>query len=185
MKRTSEALVAYSSSEEESHSNIPVRKKKLFVPSYFWHAAQHTHGRKLPSLASTLVVPVPVDDPALHQGRIRATPHVDGQYTAHVYIPLVLHPKTALYSLLEEVLDVTKEMVPAVHAIGQSPSCSRNNGGTVVNGSHRARQLHLSLSRPIFLRAHQREEFNQAIGLIASRQAPCAACHCHCMSRDH
>ncbi|OJA21492.1 hypothetical protein AZE42_03281 [Rhizopogon vesiculosus] len=155
MKRTSGTLVAYSSSEEDAPVNIPATKK-----------------RKLPSLASSLVIPVPVDDPALHQGRIRATPHADGQYAAHVYIPLVVHPKTTLHSLLEEVLDVTKEMVPAVHVIGDMDSCSGNNGGTVVNNSRRARELHLSLSRPIFLRAHQREEFKQAIRLIASRQAP-------------
>jgi hypothetical protein len=130
--------------------------------------------RKLPSLASSLVVPAPIDDPALHQGRIRATPHVDGQYAAHIYIPLVIHPKTALYSLLEEVLSVTKAMVPAAHNIGEIESCNRNNGGAMVSTTRTARELHLSLSRPIFLRAHQREEFKQAIKLIASRQAPYA-----------
>ncbi|KAG1743237.1 uncharacterized protein EDB91DRAFT_236691 [Suillus paluster] len=155
MKRTSGALVAYSSSEDEAPTNAPERKKKL-----------------LPSLASSLIVPVPVDDPSLHQGRIRATPHVEGQYAAYVYIPLVVQPKTALYSLVEEVLDVTKEMVPAAHAIGEIVSCSRNSGGVVVGSSRRARELHLSLTRPIFLRAHQREEFKQAIKLIASRQTP-------------
>ncbi|KAG0704790.1 hypothetical protein DFH29DRAFT_997284 [Suillus ampliporus] len=156
MKRTSEALVAYSSSEDEAPTiNAPERKKK-----------------KLPSLASSLIVPVPVDDPALHQGRIRATPHVEGQYAAYVYIPLVVHPKTALYSLIEEVLHVTKEIVPAAHVIGEIVPCSRNSGGTVLNSSRRARELHLSLTRPIFLRAHQREEFKQSIKLIASRQTP-------------
>ena len=35
MKRTSEALVAYSSSEEEAHPSIPARKKRLIIPSYF------------------------------------------------------------------------------------------------------------------------------------------------------
>lgn len=119
-----------------------------------------------------MIVPVPVDDPALHQGRVRATPHVEGQYAAYVYIPLVVHPGTSLFSLVDEVLDVTKEMVPTAHAIGAIASCSRNSGGLVVNSSRRARELHLSLTRPIFLRAHQREEFKQAIKLIASRQTP-------------
>ncbi|KAG2115469.1 hypothetical protein DEU56DRAFT_748653 [Suillus clintonianus] len=155
MKRASGALVAYSSSEDEAPANPPERKKK-----------------KLPSLASSLIVPVPVDDPALHQGRVRATPHVEGQYAAYVYIPLVVHPKTALYSLIDEVLDVTKEMVPAAHVIGESVSCSRNSDDAIVNSSRRARELHLSLTRPIFLRAHQREEFKQAIKIIASRQSP-------------
>ncbi|KAG1879229.1 hypothetical protein F4604DRAFT_1753749 [Suillus subluteus] len=155
MKRTSRALVAYSSSEDEAVVDAPEKKKK-----------------KLPSLASSFIVPVPVDDPALHQGRVRATPHVEGQYAAYVYIPLVLHPGTALYSLVDEVLNVTKEMVPAAHVIGEIVSCSRNSGGLAVNNSRRVRELHLSLTRPIFLRAHQREEFKQAIKLIASRRTP-------------
>ncbi|KAG2365151.1 hypothetical protein BDR07DRAFT_1278095, partial [Suillus spraguei] len=126
--------------------------------------------RKLPSLASSFIVPAPVDDPTLHQGRVRTTPHVEGQYAAYVYIPLIVHPGTALYSLIDEVLVVTKEMVPAAHAIGEIGTC-QNGGGLVVNSSHRVRELHLSLTRPIFLRAHQREEFKQAIKLIASRRA--------------
>ncbi|KAG1868989.1 hypothetical protein DFJ58DRAFT_714154 [Suillus subalutaceus] len=155
MKRTSRALVAYSSSEDEAVVDAPEKKKK-----------------KLPSLASSFIVPVPVDDPALHQGRVRATPHVEGQYATYVYIPLVLHPGTALYSLVDEVLNVIKEMVPAAHVIGEIVSCSRNSGGLTVNNSRRVRELHLSLTRPIFLRAHQREEFKQAIKLIASRRIP-------------
>ncbi|KAG1822621.1 uncharacterized protein BJ212DRAFT_1477047 [Suillus subaureus] len=155
MKRASRALVAYSSSEDEALADGPERKKK-----------------KLPSLASSIIVPVPVDDPTLHQGRVRATPHVEGQYAAYVYIPLVVHPGTALYSLVDEVLNVTKEMVPAAHVIGEIVSCSRNSGGLVVNSSRKVRELHLSLTRPIFLRAHQREEFKQAIKRIASRRTP-------------
>ncbi|KAG2144186.1 uncharacterized protein EDB93DRAFT_1087739 [Suillus bovinus] len=155
MKRASRALVAYSGSEDEASADAPEGKKK-----------------KLPSLASSFIVPVPVDDPALHQGRVRITPHIEGQYATYVYIPLVVHPGTALYSLLDEVLNVTKEMVPAVHAIGETISCSRNSSGSVVNSSRRVRELHFSLTRPIFLRAHQREEFKQAIKLIASRRTP-------------
>lgn len=128
-----------------------------------------------------MIVPVPVDDPALHQGRVRATPHVEGQYAAYVYIPLVVHPGTSLFSLVEEVLDVTKEMVPTAHAIGTIVPCSRNSGGLVANNSRRARELHLSLTRPIFLRAHQREDFKQAVKLIASRQTPYATLTIHCI----
>ncbi|KAG2065043.1 hypothetical protein BDR04DRAFT_1109161 [Suillus decipiens] len=154
MKRASRALVAYSDSEDEALTDVPERKKK-----------------KLPSLASSFIVPVPVDDPALHQGRVRTTPHVEGQYAAYVYIPLVVQYGTALYSLIDEVLNVIKEMVPAAHAIGEIDTCEKS-GGLVVNNFHRVRELHLSLTRPIFLRAHQREEFKQAIKLIASRRAP-------------
>lgn len=155
MKRASRALVTYSSSEDDAPADAPERKKK-----------------KLPSLASSFIVPVPVDNPALHQGRVRATPHVEGQYAAYVYIPLVVHPGTALYSLVDEVFDIIKGMVPAAHAIGEIVSCSRNTSGLVVDSSRRARELHLSLTRPIFLRAHQREGFKRAIKLIASRRTP-------------
>ncbi|KAG2060676.1 hypothetical protein BDR06DRAFT_476605 [Suillus hirtellus] len=155
MKRASRPLVTYSSSEDDAPADAPERKKK-----------------KLPSLASSFIVPVPVDNPALHQGRVRATPHVEGQYAAYVYIPLVVHPGTALYSLVDEVLDVIKGIVPAVHTIGEIVSCGRNTSGLVVDNSRRARELHLSLTRPIFLRAHQREGFKRAIKLIASYRTP-------------
>ncbi|KIJ60288.1 hypothetical protein HYDPIDRAFT_117368 [Hydnomerulius pinastri MD-312] len=154
MKRGSVGLVAYSSSEEDEKpaSELARPKKK----------------RKLPTLSPSLSIPVPVDNPALHQGRVRAVPHVEGQYATYIYVPLVLHPKEALYTLVEDVLGICKGSVPAqaLHSIGRQEN--QNTG----SGIGACWELHISLSRPLFLRAHQREDFKRAIKKVALSQAP-------------
>ena len=156
-------LVEYPSSEEETPANEPKQKKRsgrcwISCPGL----TEPTH-RKLPALSSSLTVPTPVDDPALHQGRIRTVPHVEGQYATHIYVPLVLHQNDALYTLVEDALTLAKARVPSLHTIG------RQERGK-VNAVRW--ELHISLSRPLFLRAHQREEFKRAVGQSASSIAP-------------
>lgn len=109
-----------------------------------------------------------MDDPALHQGRVRTVPHVEGQYATYIYVPLVLHPTDALYTLVEDALTLAKVHVPSLYAIGR-----QEHGDTEV-----ARwELHISLSHPLFLRAHQREEFKCAVRQAASSIAPCVHLH--------
>ena len=104
--------------------------------------------RKLPTLAPSLTIPVPVDNPALHQGRIRSSPHVEGQWASFVYVPIVLGRDEYLAKLLTQIFDVAKQQVPNLHPIG------------LVEGEW---ELHVSLTRPTFLRSHQREEFKRAV----------------------
>jgi len=114
-------------------------------------------------LSSSLVLPTPLDNPALHQGRVRAVPHVEGQYATYVYVPLVLHRHHPLYALLEGALSSAIPQVPSLHPIGKKEH----------DGTKSARwELHISLSHPLFLRAHQREEFKRAIRQLASSVAP-------------
>ncbi|KAF8552765.1 hypothetical protein OG21DRAFT_1340032 [Imleria badia] len=141
MKRSSVGLVEYASSEEETPANEQPTQKK----------------RKLPALSASLTVPTPVDDPALHQGRARTVPHVEGQYSTYIYVPLVLHHEDALYTLVEDALTLASTDVPTLHTIGRQ---------------ERGRELHISLSRPLFLRAHQREDFKRAVKQVASSIAP-------------
>jgi RNase P protein component len=103
-------------------------------------------------------VPVPTDNPALHQGRVRTTPHVEGQFAAHVYVALTLSRRSQLYSTIRDILSDAKEVVPALHPIWPADA--------------RRPELHVSLSRPIFLRAHQREEFKRTVKRIAQLQKP-------------
>lgn len=108
-------------------------------------------------------MPTPVDDPALHQGRVRTVPHVEGQYATYIYVSLVLDHKDALYTLVEDALTLAKIHVPSLHTIGRQEP----------DGIKAARwELHISLSRPLFLRAHQREDFKRAIKQVASSIAP-------------
>ncbi|KAG6372804.1 hypothetical protein JVT61DRAFT_7211 [Boletus reticuloceps] len=143
-------LVEYTSSEEEEEetpADEQPRQRK----------------RKLPTLSTSLTVPAPVDDPALHQGRVRTVPHVEGQYATYIYVPLVLHHKDALYTLVEDALSLAKTQVPFLHAIG---------GQEHAQVKPVRWELHISLSRPLFLRAHQRDGFKRAVREMASSIAP-------------
>ncbi|KAG8214796.1 hypothetical protein J3R82DRAFT_9933 [Butyriboletus roseoflavus] len=147
MKRASVGLVEYPSSEEETPAKEQPEHKK----------------RKLPTLSSSLTVPTPVDNPALHQGRVRTVPHVEGQYATYIYVPLVLDHKDALYTLVEDAVTLAKTHVPFLHTIGRQER----------DGVRAARwELHISLSHPLFLRAHQRDEFKRVIRQMASSIAP-------------
>jgi len=116
--------------------------------------------RKLPPISSSIALPAPIDNPALHQGRIRTTPHVEGQFAAHVYVSLPLGRQSLLYKLVQEIYLDAKEAVPALREIWpDSNDCQRP-------------ELHISLSRPIFLRAHQREELKRSVKNIAIAQKP-------------
>ena len=113
--------------------------------------------RKLPPISPSISPPAPIDNPALHQGRIRTIPHIEGQFAAHVYILLPLSRQSELYKLVQEIFLDAKEVVPTLHEFwpdGQRP------------------ELHISLSRPIFLRAHQREELKRSVKNVAQLQKP-------------
>ncbi|KAG7444759.1 uncharacterized protein BT62DRAFT_981523 [Guyanagaster necrorhizus] len=138
MKRafSSSSLVEYSSSEDEDDTEKSVKRKKL------------------PTLSASLVVAAPVDNPSLHQGRKRNTPHVDGQWAAHVFISLGLNRKSPLFSLLSEAIKSAKDDVPTLNDFWSK------DGDT-------APELHVSLSRPIYLRAYQREDLKRAVKSLA------------------
>lgn len=116
--------------------------------------------RRLPPLSSSLVTPAPVDNPALHQGRIRTTPHIEGQYAAHVYVSLAMERASALSRVIHDVLVDAKAIVPSLN------SWSAGELSTTP-------ELHVSLSRPTYLRAHQREILKKAVKDLSRRFVPC------------
>jgi len=169
MKRTAGALVEYPSSDdddsqEKSDQDIYVQlsKKRYVVGECMTMFSMPDLSRKLPPLSSSLVVSVPNDNPALHQGRIRTTPHIEGQFAAHVYVSLTLSRRSQFYKTIQDILSDAKASVPPLHDIWSA-------GAGLL-------ELHISLSRPIFLRAHQREEFKRAVKNIAKSQKP-FVCH--------
>lgn len=118
--------------------------------------------RKLPTLAKSVVLPVPVDDPSLHQGRIRSQPHIEGQFVAHVYISFVLDRRSALYKLVRNALDDSKTAVPALRDFW-----SGADGETLDKP-----ELHISLTRPAYLRPHQREDLKRVVKALAKEHKP-------------
>ena len=119
--------------------------------------------RQLPALPAHLAPSVPLDDPSKHQGRTRTTPHVDGQWAAYVYVPVVL--RGTLRRIVERAVGIAR----------------KGNGGSGTNvdvhpvgssDSNVACELHVSLTRPFFLRAHQREEVKRAVRDAAKAHTP-------------
>ncbi|KAI0629889.1 U6 snRNA phosphodiesterase Usb1 [Trametes polyzona] len=143
-------LVQYASSDEERDNSSGEPAPPSPPPKKL---------KKLPALPAYLAPKGPVDNPALHQGRRRTTPHVDGQFAAYVYVPLLVDRKSKLYNLLLRIFAAAKSIVPIIHAIGFSPTETGSNDVPA--------ELHISLSRPTYLRAHQRAQFKQAVQAAA------------------
>ncbi|PPQ81269.1 hypothetical protein CVT25_015053 [Psilocybe cyanescens] len=147
MKRTTSSLVTYTSSDEEDTPTDQAKAKNEDCSE-----PPPKKRKRLPPVPFTIVIPSPIDNPALHQGRIRTTPHVEGQYAAHVYVSLPLGRSSLLYKILQAILCDAKEAIPTLHEIWTT---------------EQRPELHISLSRPIFLRAHQREDLKRAVKKVA------------------
>ncbi|KAI6129681.1 hypothetical protein EDD16DRAFT_1149831 [Pisolithus croceorrhizus] len=196
MKRASASLVSYSSSSsDESEPNSgPVRSRSCKSEPPAELAVGNPPGpstkrRKLPPLAASLAPSVPADDPTKHQGRIRSFPHVEGQYATYVYVPLILGPGEALYDLVIDVVSKAKEEVGGLWGVGEAEREDlqgqrqrreredRHKNKNMGRSKRRNAELelHISLSRPIFLRAHQRDDFKRAVKRIAESVSPFSA----------
>ncbi|KAG0144503.1 hypothetical protein CROQUDRAFT_659942 [Cronartium quercuum f. sp. fusiforme G11] len=89
--------------------------------------------------------PCPIDDPTLHQGRKRSKPHVEGDWPTHIYLSL-------------EIPDEVKKLIDKV--VEQLPQDTRKWHSLMMTQDNK---LHLSLSRPLALRAHQRQTFRSSL----------------------
>ncbi|KZP06104.1 hypothetical protein FIBSPDRAFT_876858 [Athelia psychrophila] len=166
MKRPPQALVSYASSDDDSEHDEPE-----IIPE------PPLKKRKLPALADSLRPSAPINNPALHQGRVRSSPHVEGQWAAHIYVPVFVDAGSALGRLLDDVQLDAREMVPSLIEIGvlEGKDEVANDAGDAGKGRKKRRgerELHVSLSRPTYLRAHQREDLKRAIKTVAKAHAP-------------
>ena len=191
MKRT---LVSYggdsSTSENESETSPPPNKKPNSSsssspqpppPGTKQQQQQQKRKRKLPALPAHLAPSVPPDNPSKHQGRTRTTPHVDGQWAAYVYVPVSLRggggsATAPLRRVVERAVGIAKTpagetrtgVVPVyTRTVGSSES-GKGEGDEAAVGD----ELHVSLTRPFFLRAYQREEMKRAVRDIAKAHPP-------------
>ncbi|TFK40708.1 U6 snRNA phosphodiesterase Usb1 [Crucibulum laeve] len=152
MKRCSNLLVTYDSSDDSDSPSFEEREQPPPVKK-----------RKLPSLSSSIVIPGPIDNPSLHQGRIRTTPHVEGQFAAHVYVSLLIRRRSTLYKLMQDAILEAKKIVPTLRELW-----SRDDNKEPSSPI----ELHISLSRPVYLRAHQREDFRKAVKALSKGHKP-------------
>ena len=169
-------LVDYGSSEDEdeasstprqSSSQTNARKKYVFNSRRFGNALILSWNRKLPKLSENIVKAPPLDDPTQHQGRVHSSPHVEGQFAAYVYIPLALDSNEDLYKLLLSVIRTAKESVPSLQSDWLTPKESTPTGDRSI----KSKELHISLSRPLYLRHHQREDLRRAVKKAAEFQS--------------
>lgn len=155
------SLVAYSDSEAASESDDTERasKKRKTITS------NGANGDKqvLPPLPTTFhdlysstVRTSTHDDPSLHGGRKRVTPHVEGRWPTHVYLEWLPSSEDAekLNRLISNIQQDTKLGPLANGEEGEVKiqTLLHNHLGVPL-------PLHVSLSRPLVLRTEQREAF--------------------------
>ncbi|KAF8865313.1 hypothetical protein BDZ45DRAFT_788981 [Acephala macrosclerotiorum] len=149
------ALVDYASSDEEeqveatspTNSNAPQGMKRK----------REENSSDLPPLpskfhdlyASTTRVSTR-DDPNLHGGRKRITPHVEGNWPTHLYIEW--YPSTTEYSSLNELATSLKDTAPPEATDLEVRSFLTSDLGAPL-------PLHISLSRPIGFSTEQKDDF--------------------------
>lgn len=121
--------------------------------------------KALPKLDDTLFIPAPVDDPSKHQGRKRTIPYVEGQFIAHVCVPVKLDGD--LLALLREVVRSAQTTSPAWHSLLEPALGTAAQQGVDQRPSRY--YSHLSLSRPVPMRAHQRDDFRREVRKAAQK----------------
>ncbi|KAI7235880.1 hypothetical protein KC330_g4047 [Hortaea werneckii] len=144
------ALVAYSdSSDSDKEDAQPMKKRKVSDG-----AKSKTALPPLPStfqdLYSSTVRTSTQDDPSLHGGRKRVTPHIEGNWPTHVY--LEWRPN-------REEAQLLAGLIAAQHADVKVASEQSNIHSLLQNDLGVSLPLHVSLSRPLVLRTEQKEPF--------------------------
>jgi hypothetical protein len=167
-------LVDYASSDDEA--DIPaedIAKSKQSPPKSLLR--KHV---KLPPLPETFldlyastVRTSSVDDPALHGGRKRTTPHVQGNWPTHLYIECE-HPKPPPHFPLTKQLSLQKQGLPngeVFHILQTLIKDIQEADPSIPITSHLTSDvgtplpLHISLSRPIGFMADIKDAFLVAL----------------------
>ncbi|KAM0712226.1 hypothetical protein Q7P37_011320 [Cladosporium fusiforme] len=157
------ALVNYSDSEDSDHEQqngntqdaSPAPAKKHKVSDAPPASALPPLPQSFRDLYSSTVRTSTQDDPSLHGGRKRVTPHVAGNWPTHVYLEWCPSPE---------------ECDQLAQLIGTQPGSRRRS----IDGIRLVRSLlhndlgvplplHVSLSRPLVLRTEQKDHFASAL----------------------
>jgi len=156
------SLVAYSDSETESESDGAERaskKRKTFTangPNGDTRAVLPPLPTAFHDMYSSTVRTSTHDDPSLHGGRKRVTPHVEGKWPTHVY--LEWHPSSGDAEKLNRLISTIKQHTRSV-SIAKEEEDRVMMETLLHNRLNVPLPLHISLSRPLVLRTEQREAF--------------------------
>ncbi|KAF8246885.1 hypothetical protein K440DRAFT_552618 [Wilcoxina mikolae CBS 423.85] len=157
MAPPSQPLVEYSDSDDSDCGPPPPKlQKKTGEPKH-----PEAPVASLPPLPSRFhdlyAVPPRVgkeDNPALHGGRKRAIPHVQGNWPTHVFVEW--HLTRAEFDTLDTLYSVAAKGASAADHTFKLESHLQSDLGSEL-------PLHLSLSRPNVLRTEQREGFLETL----------------------
>jgi hypothetical protein len=96
------------------------------------------------------------DNPALHQGRTRLTPHAPGTWPSHVYIEW--HPAPAIHALLSQLVTTLQQQQRQTQQPNQEAEATEIK--TLLQTPLATPQpLHISLSRPLSLASAHKDAF--------------------------
>ncbi|KAG0095092.1 nuclear protein localization protein 4 [Podila epicladia] len=96
----------------------------------------------------------PVDNPEKHQGRIRSRPHIDGSWPVHVYLDVKLSEE--MFDIVSSFTESARKLVPKTISMLQSIQAMRADPKATpieAKSAEDATELHISLTRPIYLQA--------------------------------
>ncbi|CUA68783.1 Eukaryotic translation initiation factor 3 subunit A [Rhizoctonia solani] len=139
--------------------NSPPKKAKQVTHIFGFCIHILTIFRALPALDASLFTPSPIDDPSKHQGRKRTIPYVEGQFIAHVYVPIKLQGD--FLALLRRIVGCAQSDTTAWHSLLENVPAT--TGEQTPSSASLSFRSHLSLSRPVPLRAHQRDGFRKEV----------------------
>ncbi|CAE7208838.1 unnamed protein product [Rhizoctonia solani] len=142
--------------KKDSSSSSSIKRKNDLSPRL---SSPPKKVRTLPALDASLFTPAPVDDPSKHQGRKRTIPYVEGQFIAHVYVPIKLQGE--FLALLRRIIECVQSDTTVWHSLLENvPKTTGEQIAPPISSGFRS---HLSLSRPVPLRAHQRDGFRKEV----------------------
>ncbi|EOD49028.1 hypothetical protein UCRNP2_4236 [Neofusicoccum parvum UCRNP2] len=163
-------LVEYSDSESEPERPAPPPAKRLKRASS--GPASASASTRAPAslpplpagfhdLYATNVRQSTHDDPALHGGRKRAIPHVDGHWPSHVY--LEWHPNAAESRTLQSLLDRVEQATALHYHTSASAVPEQRIRSSLLTALSTPAPLHISLSRTLPLPTDSRSPFLDAL----------------------
>ncbi|GBB95409.1 hypothetical protein RclHR1_02530004 [Rhizophagus clarus] len=99
-----------------------------------------------------------IDDPSKHQGRMRSKPHVEGDWATYIYVEVTLTEEAD--HIINKIEELAKEVGIEIISCVENHQDNNNSLNELdPNGYYEENKLHISLSRPLFLKHHQIENF--------------------------